>query len=466
MGIKGRTERTVFSLLICTTFLLRGYSRAGGGGLFIDYFSHSEIANGVFLLALYFQLRFHIVVSLALVGLIFFINAFMGVWAFFVFAAVFFTQLRRAEIPWTEGLLRAAIGACAASVIAAPVVMSIVSNPEFGKPLTFDYVAFLKELSPFHFLIEASDPKDKIALALIAISGALAFWCEGQSARSLLIALIACCIIYAGGAIVPHLTHSPLILNLHLLREGTFIQLLTALAVATLATLWLCDSDPNKNIAGSVIAAAASIPIRSVGLGMLVLFLLYSSIRPQWSDFKRLSDASITALANMKYAVVIWMICAVPILFFQQRTAHSTEQEWIEEWKKIAIWARDNTSPESVFLVPLANWTKDMTPEEAAGRSDTIFEYVSHRRVWVDYKRGAAVMWMPSFYSEWRRRVADVSKLATHQDKLNYAYQKRLNYVIEACFSGPADNVLLVTKRLCVYPAPSEAQGVITPQAK
>src|SRR5450631_1988457 len=53
LGIESRREQLFFSLLVSTTYLLRGPSFAGDGGLFINFFQHSEIANGLFLLVLY-----------------------------------------------------------------------------------------------------------------------------------------------------------------------------------------------------------------------------------------------------------------------------------------------------------------------------------------------------------------------------------------------------------------------------
>ena len=57
LGIVSRSQQICFALLVSVTWLLRGDAVGGGGGLFINYFAHSEMANGLVLLALY--LAFH-----------------------------------------------------------------------------------------------------------------------------------------------------------------------------------------------------------------------------------------------------------------------------------------------------------------------------------------------------------------------------------------------------------------------
>ena len=53
LDIHARKDRVLLTFLLCVTSLLRGQSLAGDGGLFINYFTHSEVANGLTLLLLY-----------------------------------------------------------------------------------------------------------------------------------------------------------------------------------------------------------------------------------------------------------------------------------------------------------------------------------------------------------------------------------------------------------------------------
>ena len=95
LGIVSRSQQICFALLVSVTWLLRGDAVGGGGGLFIDYFAHSEMANGLVLLALYLVFRLRIATAIAMVGVIFFVNAFMGVWTAVVVGVVFVAQIAR-----------------------------------------------------------------------------------------------------------------------------------------------------------------------------------------------------------------------------------------------------------------------------------------------------------------------------------------------------------------------------------
>jgi hypothetical protein len=90
-----------------------------------------------------------------------------------------------------------------ASLFAAPVATLLLSNPDFGKPLAFDYISFLKEYYPFHFLFDS-----------VSLRGTFANF--GKQGRLWLVALLAGCAIYVVGIFRPYVTHSPTILNLHL----------------------------------------------------------------------------------------------------------------------------------------------------------------------------------------------------------------------------------------------------------
>src|SRR6478752_282040 len=127
VGIEKLSQQLVFALLIATTHLLRGGSMAGDGGLFINYFTHSEIANGLFLFALAFAFRNRIVAAMAMTGLIFFVNAFFGVWTAFVLGIVFLVQIWRGELPWRKALVQGAIGAVPAMLLAAPVILAVLA---------------------------------------------------------------------------------------------------------------------------------------------------------------------------------------------------------------------------------------------------------------------------------------------------------------------------------------------------
>jgi hypothetical protein len=456
LGVRGRKERLLLVALLCATHLLRYASYAGGDDLFSNYFTHSEIANGLFLIGLYLMMRRRIAAGVALIGLIFFVNAFKGVWAAPVFAAILLAQISSGEISWRQGIGRAAIGACGAVLFAAPVIAAVLGNPELGEPQTFDYTNYLYEYFPHHFIFSSNPVKERIALAVIAALGACSLLLLGRCARLLVVALAAVCAIYAIGAIASSFSHSQLLFNLHLLRIGGFIHSLAALAVSTLATVWFFGNEPAKSVLASAMVAAISVPsLVSAGIISALAIVLYALWDKDLDLLERYAPPQLRNIAPFLAATsIVWMSCVMVFVYHRLDTENALERQWIGEWRQIAGWAHDNTSSYSIFLVPPGNVTDQNTPENLAASSDSIFEFVSHRRIWVDFKRGAAVMWMPPYYHVWHRRIAEVSSLATHQERLRYAHREGIDYLVEIC--GPGDrkaDVIFASRQLCVYPA-------------
>ncbi len=80
LGVVTRRQKIVFALLAATTPFLVGFSPAGTGGLIICYFTHSEVANGPLLLAIYFAARGRYTAAMLAWAVTFFVNVFMAVW--------------------------------------------------------------------------------------------------------------------------------------------------------------------------------------------------------------------------------------------------------------------------------------------------------------------------------------------------------------------------------------------------
>jgi hypothetical protein len=93
-----------------------------------------------------------------------------------------------------------------------------------------------------------------------------------------------------------------------------------------------------------------------------------------------------------------------------------------------AVWARESTAPDAMFLVPQA---------DTSTFSVIIFESLAHRLTWVDWKRGGAVMWAPSYYAEWSRRMAEVGGLPNLSARVTYACKNGIDYVL----IGPETNL-------------------------
>ncbi len=165
LGVRRRSDRALFAAILCVTPLMQNTSLAGGGGLFMNYFTHSEIDNGLTLFVLYLLLRGRLAASLVLNGLVFFVNAFIGVWNIPMIVATTSAMLLQRTIGRRRVIVEGTAGIIAAGLVSTPVVWNVLRNPDFGKPLGFDYVAFLEGYFPYHFLIwdDPGDPKERIA---------------------------------------------------------------------------------------------------------------------------------------------------------------------------------------------------------------------------------------------------------------------------------------------------------------
>jgi hypothetical protein len=123
----------------------------------------------------------------------------------------------------------------------------------------------------------------------------------------------------------------------------------------------------------------------------------------------------------------------------------------VRNWAAIGEWARSHTNIDAQFLLPTKD-TKPTAPKPHLFLGDTaVFEYASHRRVWVDYSRGAAAMWSPSYYTEWNERIWPVLALNGFADRLSYAQKNKISYFVTTCDSAPGEAYAFKVDDLCVY---------------
>jgi hypothetical protein len=461
LGLKGRKEIVLLTMLLCATSLLRGQSLAGDGGLFINYFTHSEIANGLTLFLLFLVIRGWFVTALVVNGLVFFINAFIGAWDAVMIAAVALVMASNGEISWRELLLKGSIGTVLSALLAAPVLRNILVNPDFGTPLNFDYLTYLEEFWPYHFIFSDIELHEKFSLASMIALGIAAFIALGGKSRLFIVAIFAFMAVYAIGIIAPHVTHSALILNLHLLRVSTMLQLLVVLGPLALATKWWFSEDATYRLLFSpVLIVLLCTPVKmttiqpainaSVAL-LVVVATFYPGIQTKIPQF--LLDKRIR-LNYVALALVAFGFLAVVI---NSATKNAHTEAWLAEWTEIGNWAKSNTSSDAKFLIPTWNFRgstihiKPGTEKDDATINSDIFETVAQRSVWMDFRNGAAVLWSPSYYQQWHQRIAEINSLPSFAAEDTYAKSNGIGYIVDVCRSDPTRSPVFATKRLCVY---------------
>ena len=364
-------------------------------------------------------------------------------------------------ITWRQLLLRASVGAIPAAVLAFPILHNVFTNPDFGQPLGFDYITYLEEFWPYHFLFWDIGWYEFAGLAAVIALATISFIALGNRAFFFLVALGSFTVIYAIGIAVPYLTHSPLFLNLHLLRVSTMLQLLGTFGCLVLATRWWFLEKPMElNFLAPTLVLLMCVPVKMTtfqpALHATAAFLVVTAAQfPAARQFVP-EVVLLTNTTTRVWASAI-VVASFAIVIGQKALNNFHEAQWLAEWRAVGQWARSNTSPNDVFLVPTWNFrgaqSTQVTEQSEAIRNSGAFEAVfSHRAVWIDFRQGAAVMWSPSYYQLWHRRVSEVNRLNSISARLDYAAANGISFLIDICQREMPKQPVFATRRLCVYP--------------
>ena len=390
IGIRSVRERIIFCLILCFIEILDGTSLAGHGALFVSSFGHSEVANGTILLAVYFAARARIAAAVVCAGLTFFINAFMGVWLVLPLAGVVASLIWRRVIAVDRLLIQLMLGGIGYAILAAPVAYNILSNPDFGKGFGFDYSEFLRGYFGAHFFPGSSPAYEVLLLLVLAVLGWLALSRLNSGGAEFKAALAGMVALYVIGLFVPLLTKSSLILNLNLLRSGMMIHLLAAMSGTALATKWLTSNDGREStVLGPYLLFFLCIKYLFPAAAVLIAF--EKSIRKRSGEIR---DVRLRAAILIALGVVV-----VPWRTWQHFSLDSAAAAAGSEWETIGRWAKSSTAPASMFLISPAGSaaTAELSPSErrqseAVAAASVVFEATSHRRIWVDFKRGGSAI--------------------------------------------------------------------------
>ncbi|GBQ87169.1 hypothetical protein AA13595_2092 [Gluconacetobacter johannae DSM 13595] len=454
LGIDSPKERLVFTALLAVSSPLHAFSHAGGGGLLINNFTQSELANGTTLLALAWAARGRVTAAFAMNGVTFFINAFIAVWTAVPLAFILWSQGRRHEWTWPALLRQAGVGLVLFGLLAAPVVYNILSNP-YARPADFDYVTYLTSFYPDHFLIWTISFRDVCLLTGVFCCGVLAAQMLRAPGSYLTAALCGAAAVWIFGVFLPFATHARMLLNLHLLRSGSTVHLMAATAIAALSTRWIFSRNEMDRLVWAPALILLSCSLKPL-LPLAIPLLLWQRTSPVITGSWR-----VYAPAALLLPVVLFNVARI----YHAMASDRADIARRNEWQALGTWARTQTKPDAVFLVPPgALRDSGMFPRASADQEQlsagvVVFPYFSHRQAWVFAQAGAAVMWAPAYYQTWRSRVTEVRTLQTLPQRLSYAAAHGIAYVVDGCTQADSQAQAARFDRLCVFAAP----GVSTP---
>ena len=272
--LDNRRHATIGAALLIVGPTLFDISPVGKSDVLIGYFNHTEVSLAFALLAFSLAVRERWIACALCAGLAFDLNAFVGAWAAFVLGLVAFwghpAEHRRSAI---ERVLTFYSGFAA---VAAPVLIWIGMAVGKSNPVLpgFDYRQYLLEYYPYHFLISAADSTSVVELGFVAISGFVALRAIEPYPRPLALLFLGAAILFNLGVVLPFLTGSATLLNLHLLRTDSLIVLFSALSVVGASLQRMSKQDASREERLSAVIPLGGVltgnwMITAVGLIML-----------------------------------------------------------------------------------------------------------------------------------------------------------------------------------------------------
>lgn len=470
-GLQKPVEVLLAMVVLILMPLLQNTSIAGDHGMFESYFTHSETTWAFVFLSVGLLYADRIVPAYAMMGIAFSINAFVGIWLLGMNTLVLLAAKKSIAAPM---LLKAV---CGFAMFALPTGFWIFFTLT-GKhqAVDFSYIDYIRSYYPQHFLVEtAVGWSSMIKHLLLVCSGLLAarflpdgrFWAYVQLA-ALLILLV--------GIPLPYLFNNRFIFNLHLIRSAGLGQAFAAVLLALACIRLLLQGEtPARRIIGMVVLLSLTmLAVNVVSIALILISMLAAVTDGGISS--RFSPTALNRRGIMQaLSCLVLFLLALLLDFYQDATPFTAIQG-----VKLAVFpvafgllelhrhrrfriADYVVGVLLLYTVILGSYrvrvyretrlAERMLPENRSWTAmmDSIkssdlqgpfllpmddhehtdyFQLQARRRVWVDWKQGAAVMWSPSFYRQWSTRYREVSALHSSPAMVSYARAHRIRYVV------------------------------------
>jgi hypothetical protein len=440
--------------------------------MFIHYFTHSEVTWVFVFLSAGFLYADRIVLAYMMMGIAFSVNAFIGIWLFGMNTLVLFAVKRPFSV---ATFLKALAGFALFALPAALWIYFAVSGKH--ETVDFSYIDYVRSYYPKHFLIEAIEWKSMLKHLLLVSAGLLAarhlpqsrFWVALQLSALLLVIV---------GVPLPYLFDNRFIFNLHLIRAAGIGQALATVLIALAGVRLLLNREElaMRVIGAVVLLSLAILEIRIIGMAVLLTSMLaaltgggFAARFDRWGIFRWI-EARRKLLAGL---CVLLFVLALTDFFWQHQLAsiqglkltvslgvfallafgqyRRTAVGWSLAfllfcytaafcWHQVRSFEENQrfqrTLPVNQSWAELTSWIRIsrlhgpfLLPMDDHDHVD-YFQLQSRRKVWVDWKQGAAVMWSPAFYWQWSTRLREVSALRTPGEMVSYARARGIRYVV------------------------------------
>jgi hypothetical protein len=489
-GVTKKIETVLcFSLFACTPWLQES-SIVGWHDLFTNFFSHSPVTWPFLLLALLFLQRNDLTKTSIMIGIVFNINAFVGIWLVFIsFVTVIFDRQSYSISTIIKSCLLCAL-------VSLPGIIWIgAALRDTWTAEKINYIEYFRLYFPNHFLIEAASFADLCKLVTIFACGILS--CKFiEHGRYWIGIQIGCFILFAVGMPLPYIFNSKLIYNLHLLRSDGIEQFVAMMLTIIVAAKLISKTDSiRNNTIGAVIVFFLVFPYKDgktdISLLFIVIALVSAIILNYYQDdrgsiifnnklfsfFKKYITSKYIPLSLVilwyivvaslsgfdpnysKYSVYINVMVVIAILYLlivpigilnksnNRRLLFICLSAMILLSSVIGI--KHTVDAKEKYVKDNADW-KEFTQRIrrsdfhgifllAYSNKDYIFKYndtynnfqlVARRQVWADWKQGAAGMWDPNYIKTWMSRFKDIQKLKTSKEMLDYAIKNNIDYFV------------------------------------
>ena len=449
------------------------HSYVGVGGMFLNYFTHSELVWGLLFLSFAAMLKNKIILVATFNGLIIVINLFVGLWMLYAQLITVILLKRRIS------LAKFMVGLIIFSCITLPIIIFTLSAISSDSAhADFSYIEYIRAYFSSHFLIEAASYRQIHSFICITLAGFIAL-SYLDNRKYWLITLASILSIFVIGSFLPYVFDHRFIFNLHLLRVDCLIQMLaTIFAAFAGARLLFHGQSSYENIIGSAIILTLiqsddwSLNLLCITLlaghpslqqrvqqywsftqlqlssnllhGLHLALLLAAAVvqliamREDFSCYHLLSLLVVLFLAAHFYLAGVALLrpslLAVALIYalnfnsqlitdkFHLNFYQNRVLQGADGWNELLSWVRDSDLM-GPFFIPYNN--------------HFYFKMMTKKTVWYDSREGAAVMWYPAFYHTWIERKIALAEMKKAVGKINktrayivYAQNNNIPHII------------------------------------